>query len=258
MSRIRTLIVDDEPLGRERLRTLLRAEPDVELVGECANGLEAVARIDDAPPDLVFLDVQMPELDGFAVLESVGVDRMPPTVFVTAYDQYALKAFEVHALDYLLKPFTRARFRKTLQRVRDHLRKQRTDTNALSRQLMELLKDVRTDRQFLERLVVKSGGRVFFLRVDEIDWIEAAGNYLRLHVGQDVHLMRETMKAIETKLDPDRFVRIHRSIIVNTDRIRELQPWFHGEYVLILLDGTRLTSSRNFDDGLKRMLKNTV
>jgi two-component system LytT family response regulator len=179
-------------------------------------------------------------------------------VFVTAYDQYALKAFEVHALDYLLKPFTRARFRKTLQRVRDHLRKQRTDASELSRQLIELLRDVRTDRQFLERLVVKSGGRVFFLRVDEIDWIEAAGNYLRLHVGQDVHLMRETMKGIETKLDPDRFVRIHRSIIVNTDRIRELQPWFHGEYVLILLDGTRLTSSRNFDDGLKRMLKNTV
>ncbi|HJR40457.1 MAG TPA: LytTR family transcriptional regulator DNA-binding domain-containing protein [Gemmatimonadaceae bacterium] len=258
MSRIRTLIVDDEPLGRERLRTLLRGEPDVELVGECANGLEAVSHIDEQSPDLVFLDVQMPELDGFAVLESVGVERMPPTVFVTAYDQYALKAFEVHALDYLLKPFTRARFRKTLQRVRDHLRKQRTDASELSRQLIELLRDVRTDRQFLERLVVKSGGRVFFLRVDEIDWIEAAGNYLRLHVGQDVHLMRETMKGIETKLDPDRFVRIHRSIIVNTDRIRELQPWFHGEYVLILLDGTRLTSSRNFDDGLKRMLKNTV
>jgi two-component system LytT family response regulator len=258
VSRIRTLIVDDEPLGRERLRTLLRGEPDVELVGECANGLEAVSHIDEQSPDLVFLDVQMPELDGFAVLESVGVERMPPTVFVTAYDQYALKAFEVHALDYLLKPFTRARFRKTLQRVRDHLRKQRTDASELSRQLIELLRDVRTDRQFLERLVVKSGGRVFFLRVDEIDWIEAAGNYLRLHVGQDVHLMRETMKGIETKLDPDRFVRIHRSIIVNTDRIRELQPWFHGEYVLILLDGTRLTSSRNFDDGLKRMLKNTV
>jgi two-component system LytT family response regulator len=256
VSRIRTLIVDDEPLGRERLRTLLRGEPDVELVGECANGLEAVSHIDEQSPDLVFLDVQMPELDGFAVLESVGVERMPPTVFVTAYDQYALKAFEVHALDYLLKPFTRARFRKTLQRVRDHLRKQRTDASELSRQLIELLRDVRTDRQFLERLVVKSGGRVFFLRVDEIDWIEAAGNYLRL--GQDVHLMRETMKGIETKLDPDRFVRIHRSIIVNTDRIRELQPWFHGEYVLILLDGTRLTSSRNFDDGLKRMLKNTV
>jgi two-component system LytT family response regulator len=258
VSRIRTLIVDDEPLGRERLRTLLRAEPDVELVGECANGLEAVSHIDERTPDLVFLDVQMPELDGFAVLESVGVERMPPTVFVTAYDQYALKAFEVHALDYLLKPFTRARFRKTLQRVRDHLRKQRTDASELSRQLIALLRDVRTDRQFLERLVVKSGGRVFFLRVDEIDWIEAAGNYLRLHAGQDVHLMRETMKGMETKLDPDRFVRIHRSIIVNTDRIRELQPWFHGEYVLILLDGTRLTSSRNFDDGLKRMLKNTV
>jgi two-component system LytT family response regulator len=258
MSPVRALIVDDEPLGRERLRTLLRAESDVEVVGECANGLEAVKSIDELSPDLIFLDVQMPELDGFGVLEAVGVDRMPPTVFVTAYDQYALRAFEVHALDYLLKPFTRGRFRKTLDRVREHLRRDEPPAPDLSKQLLELLKDVRTERQYLERLVVKSGGRVFFLRTSEIDWIEAAGNYLRLHAGQDVHLLRETMKNVETKLDPDRFVRIHRSIIVNTDRIRELQPWFHGEYVVILVDGTKLTSSRNFDEGLKRMLKNTV
>ncbi len=142
--------------------------------------------------------------------------------------------------------------------MREHLRRDSQPSPDLSKQLLELLKDVRTERQYLERLVVKSGGRVFFLRTSEIDWVEAAGNYLRLHVGQDVHLLRETMKNVETKLDPDRFVRIHRSIIVNTDRIRELQPWFHGEYVVILLDGTKLTSSRNFDDGLKRMLKNTV
>lgn len=250
---IRALIVDDEPLARQRIRSLLRSESDIEVIGECANGQDAVAVVRAQRPDLLFLDVQMPHLDGFGVLESLG-RPLPVVIFITAHDRYALKAFEVHALDYLLKPFDRERFRKTLDRARAQV--QGTDVN---QRLLALLGDVQKSRaagvdgrKAGDRLAVKSGGRVYFVRFDEIDWIEAAGNYVRLHVGKDSHLLRETMNGLEERLDPDRFLRIHRSTIINLDRIRELQPAFHGDYMVFLRDGTELTLSRGYRDRLQQ------
>jgi two-component system LytT family response regulator len=201
----------------------------------------------------VFLDVQMPGCSGFDVIQSVGADRMPTVVFVTAYDEYALRAFEVHALDYLLKPFGKDRFQETLKHAREALDRRRAGD--LGRRLLALVHDIKPGQQErLDRLVVKSGGRVFFLRTDEIDWIEAAGNYVRLHLGEEAHLFRETMNHMEARLDPRRFARIHRSRIVNIERIRELQPWFNGEYVVILRNGTRLTLSRNYRERLQEQL----
>ena len=252
MSKIRTMVVDDEPVARERIVGLLSQEKDIELVGECADGQQAINAIQQQHPDLVFLDVQMPVCDGFGVIEQVGADRMPPVVFVTAYDEYALKAFEVHAIDYLLKPFGRDRFQQTLQHAREHLERRRAGD--LGKRLLALVQDLKPEPQKLDRLVVKSGGRVFFLRTDEIDWIEAAGNYVRLHLGEDAHLFRETMNNMEARLDGRRFVRIHRSRIVNTDRIKELQPWFNGEYVVVLNNGTRLTLSRGYREKLQERL----
>ena len=240
--RIRALIVDDEPLARERIRTLLRKEPDVEVAGECGDGARAVEAIAKLRPHLVFLDVQMPEGGGFDVVEAVGTERMPAVIFVTAYDKYALRAFDVHALDYLLKPFDRARFREALDRARAQIH--REQGGELNRQLLALLKEVRPERRKRERLVVRDGGRIVFLRTDEIDWIEAAGNYLQLHAGRHTHMMRETMAGMEAQLDAGRFVRVHRSTIVNLDRVRELQPGPHGDSILLLRDGTRLTLSR--------------
>src|SRR5262245_50384820 len=248
---IRALIVDDGPLVRERLRRLLQEEPDVEVVGECADGGDAVAMIRAAHPDLVFLDVQMPVLDGFGVLEAVGVEAMPAVIFVTAYDRYALRAFEYNALDYLLKPFDRERFRKALERARAHLG--RGPTREDTQQLVGAVEEFRSEGKSLERLVVKSAGRVFFLRVEEIDWIEAAGNYIRLHVGRETHLLRDTMSSLETRLDPRRFLRIHRSTMVNIERIQELQPLFHGDYVVILRNGTQLNLSRGYRQRLQEV-----
>lgn len=241
--KIRALIVDDEPLARARLRTLLSEEADVEVVGECGDGLEAVAAVQDLTPELVFLDVQMPTLDGFGVVEALDPGALPVIVFVTAYDRYALQAFEVHALDYLLKPFDRDRFQKALERARAEL--QRSGSAETSQKLLAMLED-KAVRKPLERLIIKSAGRVFFLRTEEIDWIEAAGNYVRLHVGAEAHLLRETMNGLEGRLDPGHFLRIHRSTIVNVDRIQELQAWFHGDYLVILRDGTQLTLSRGY------------
>ena len=199
VSKIRTMVVDDEPVARERIVGLLQQEKDIELVGECADGQQAINAIQQQHPDLVFLDVQMPACDGFGVIEQVGAERMPPVVFVTAYDEYALKAFEVHAIDYLLKPFGRDRFQQTLQHAREHLERRRAGD--LGKRLLALVQDLKPEPQKLDRLVVKSGGRVFFLRTDEIDWIEAAGNYVRLHLGEDSHLFRETMNNMEARLD---------------------------------------------------------
>ncbi len=239
--RIRALIVDDEPLARERIRTLLRKEPDIEVAGECGDGGRAVTAIEKERPDLVFLDVQMPEAGGFEVLEAVGAERMPAVIFVTAYDKYALRAFEVHALDYLLKPFDRQRFREALERARAHIR--RAQAGELHQRLLALLGDVRPVTR-RERLVVREGGRIFFLRAEEIDWVEAAGNYVRLHAGKRAHLLRETLAGLEEQLDPARFARVHRSAIVNLDRVRALEPGPHGDAALLLRDGTRLTLSR--------------
>lgn len=245
----RVLIADDEPLARERLRMLLAQEDGVEIAGECQNGPEAVAAIEKLRPDLVFLDVQMPGATGFDVIQQVGVARMPPVVFVTAFDRYALRAFDVHALDYLLKPFDRERFRQALARARQHL--ERKEGGELERRLLELVHDLRSPPQRPERFVIKSGGRVFFVRTDEIDWIEAAGNYVKLHVGNEAHLLRETMNSLEAQLNPDVFYRIHRCHIVNIERVKELQPWFNGEYVVFLRTGTRLTLSRGYREKLQ-------
>jgi two-component system LytT family response regulator len=244
------LVVDDESLARERVLSLLQQEADVEVVGECSDGGQAVTAIQEQSPDLVFLDVQMPGCDGFEVLKNISPDRMPTVVFITAYDEYALRAFEVHALDYLLKPFGKDRFQQTLRHAREALEGRRAGD--LGRRLLALVHDIKPEPQRVERLVVKSGGRVFFLRTDEIDWIEAAGNYVRLHLGQESHLFRETMNRMETRLDDRRFARIHRSRIVNTERIKELQPWFNGDHVVILRDGTRLTLSRGYKDKLQQ------
>ena len=252
MTKIRTLVVDDETLARERVLSLLQQEIDVEVVGECSDGGQAVAAIQEQSPDLVFLDVQMPGCDGFEVLKHISPDRMPTVIFVTAYDEYALRAFEVHALDYLLKPFGKDRFQETLRHAREALEGRRAGD--LGRRLLAMVHDVKPEPQKVERLVVKSGGRVFFLRTEDIDWIEAAGNYVRLHLGQESHLFRETMNRMETRLDARRFARIHRSRIVNTERVKELQPWFNGDHVVVLRDGTRLTLSRLYRDKLQQRL----
>jgi len=263
-NKIRVAIVDDEELARERMRNLLSEHNDIEVVAECADGAEALRAIDDKNPDLVFLDVQMPDVSGFEVVEALergdaesptNGGRAPAIVFVTAHDDHALKAFEIHALDFLLKPFDEARFEKTLSRARRHVRQSRDTVDA---RLLALLEDLRTERRgtrHSDRLIVKSGGRVFFLRTEEIDWVEAAGNYVRLHARSESHLLRESMKNMEARLDPNTFVRIHRSAIVNIDRVKELEPWFHGEYIVIMRDGTRLTASRVYSDRLSALIE---
>jgi len=242
MRDIKALIVDDESLARERVRTLLAEAPGVTLLGECSGGREAVEAIVEERPDLVFLDVQMPDLDGFQVLEAV--DHLPAIVFVTAYDEYALRAFEVHALDYLLKPIEPERFVRTLARVRETL-------GDKSDGRLEALLDTLP----LDRLVVRTKGKVFFLKPSEIDWIEADGKHAKLHAGKETHVVRQQLQRLEPRLAPHGFVRVHRSAIVNVDRIKELEPWFHGEYVVILKDGTKLTSSAAHSEALHRIVE---
>ncbi len=252
-AQIRTLIVDDEPLARAMLREMLARDADVEIVGECVNGHEAVEAIQSCAPDLIFLDVQMPEVGGFEVLEALKADGpMPHVIFVTAYDQYAVRAFEVHALDYLLKPFDRERFEASWQRARAQIIRERN--GQLNERILSLLEELKAESNYLERLVIKSGGRIFFLETDEIDWVEAEGNYVSVHAGKKSHLIRETITNLESRLDPKKFLRIHRSSIVNLSRIQELQPWFHGEYHVLLQDGTQLTLSRNYRERLQEAL----
>jgi two-component system LytT family response regulator len=248
MTPIRTLIADDEPLGRQRIRSLLQGDPEIDVIAECGDGPETVAALQSESCDLVFLDVQMPRLNGLEVVQAVGPERMPAFIFVTAYDRYALRAFEVQALDYLLKPFDRDRFTKALERAKAVVGRVKNDD--ASQQLLNLLEEAKPGRKHLERLAIKCSGRVFFLRLDEVDWIEAAGNYLKLHVGKDFHLLRETVNNLEGRLDPKQFLRVHRSTIVNIDRIKEFQPLFHGDYVVILQDGTQLPVSRTYKQRL--------
>jgi two-component system LytT family response regulator len=241
---IRALIVDDEPLGRGGISARLKNEADIEIVGECANGRLAVAAIRQYAPDLLFLDVQMPGMNGFDVLQAVGADAVPVVIFVTAFDEYALRAFDVHALDYLLKPIDDERFRLALIRARAHL--QQRSESRLNQQLAALLAGLsKTARPNHDRFVIKSGGRILFVRTEEVDWIEAVGDYAQLHVGKQTYLVRETMTALEERLAAG-FLRIHRSLIVNAERIKELHPLFNGEYNVILRDGTELKSSRSY------------
>ena len=239
MAGIRALIVDDEALARERVRTLLATAPGVTVVAECSGGREAVEQILAERPDLVFLDVQMPDLDGFDVLEAVASEWLPQVIFVTAYDEYAIKAFDVHAIDYLLKPIEPGRFRKALARV-------------TKRDLLAML-----DERPIDRLVIRTRSKVSFLKPSEIDWIEADGKHAVLHAGRETHVVRHTLTRLEQRLAPHGFVRVHRSAIVNVDRIKELEPWFHGEYVVILKDGTKLTSSAAHSQALHRIIDAT-
>ena len=256
--KIRAYVVDDEQLARDRVRSLLAAEPDVDLVGEQGDPRAAVAEISSLKPDLLLLDVHMPVLDGFAVLKSIPAEDLPVVIFITAFDSYAIQAFDAHAVDYLLKPLDDDRFRESIERARAQVRQR--SRQEVGQHLLSMLKDLQSggDQKHLQRLVVKSSGRVLFLRTDDIDWIEAAGNYLRLHVGQESHLLRETMNNIEKKLEPSKFLRIHRSTIVNVERVKELQPWFGGEYIVILRNGKQLTLSRTYRGRLQEFLDATA
>jgi two-component system LytT family response regulator len=229
---IRALIADDEPLARKKIRSLLAREPDTEVVGECGSGSDAAKLIRELDPDLVFLDIEMPDLDGLSMLERLG-SRAPVVIFVTAYEQYAVRAFAVKALDYLLKPIDRSRFRSALERAREHLK---------------------LDAQPLARLLVRSGESFEIVKVDDIDWLEAADNYVKVHALGETHLVRETLTRLKSKLDPSRFVRIHRSTLVNVERIRSLHPLFHGDQMVVLRDGTELTLSRRYRHELEALL----
>ena len=251
--KIRTLIVDDEPLARERLAKFLRADSDIEVVGESADGRSAIEAINRERPDLVFLDVQMPELGGFGVLQELEPARMPAIIFVTAHDKFALKAFEVHAVDYLLKPFDRERFRLALGRAKEKL--QRLTPEALEGQFSALLAQLNPGTRRSDRLAVKCDGRVIFIRTKDLEWAEAADNYVTLHVGADAHLIRETLTSLEERLPSSQFVRISRSVIVNLDRVKEMQPMFHGDYAVILQNGTRLNLSRGQVGKFKKSLE---
>lgn len=257
--KIKTLIVDDEPLARRNLRLLLERDPQIEIIGECRNGKEAVKAIESSHPDLIFLDIQMPEMDGFDVLDHVGAENVQAVVFVTAFDQYALKAFEVHALDYLLKPYDDFRFTQALQRAKSQI--ETREISKVSKRLLALLEERENQKilppsrkPYLTRLMVKLASRVVLLKVEDIDWIEADGNYAKLHVGKKAHLLREKMHDLESQLDPQRFVRIHRSIIVNLERIKELHPHFNGDYVVVLEDGRQLKLSRSRREQLESRL----
>ena len=253
---IRVLVVDDEPLAREKICGMAADDPDIRVVAECSNGAEAIEAVQSMRPDLILLDVQMPEVGGFAVLEALKDEGLPPVIFITAYDHYAVRAFEFHALDYLLKPFDRERFQTAIERAKRQIRR---DSGArMDARILALLEEMRETPRYSERLVVKTGGRVFFLNTDEIDWVEAEGNYVSIHTGKKSYLLRETISSLETQLDPKEFVRIHRSAIVRLDRIKELQPWSHGEYHVLLQDGTRLTLSRSYREKLQAALGNSL
>jgi len=249
---IRALIADDEALARKFIRRMLKDDHDVEIVGECSNGKETIAMIRKENPDLVFLDVQMPEMDGFAVLEAIGVERLPEIIFATAYEQYAIRAFELHALDYLLKPFDQTRFREAIRHAKERFRSERQKEGRM--QITALLESISNKPQYLDRLVIKAGGRITFLSTREINWIEADDKYVHLHTGKVNPMVRQTLSAMEAQLDPKKFRRVHRSAIVNVERIKELQPMFSGEHSILLEDGTKLTLSRNYKEKLFELL----
>ncbi len=248
------LLVDDEPLAREGLRLLLASDADIGEIHDAKNGYEAVAAIREKRPDLIFLDVQMPEMDGFGVVREIGAERMPPVVFVTAHDQYAIQAFEISAIDYLLKPVTAERFTRALARVKARLDARSGDET--NRQILSLLEAMASPTRYLKRLAVRSAGKTILVDVDDIDWIEAAENYVQLHTSRGSQLLHVTMNTVEKSLDPAVFLRIHRSVIVNVSRIRELQPVMHGEYAITLSSGARLQSGRNYSERLKALSAN--
>lgn len=248
-TKLKTIIVDDEPLACDRLEGLLKHEKEIEIVAICENGEEAIKEINNQTPDLVFLDIQMPEIDGFEVLKNINQKQIPAIIFATAYDEYALKAFDVHALDYLLKPFKKERFNDALNRARNVIKYEKS--TLFNKKIENLLESLNT-RAPLTRIKVKSSERYFFLNVDEIDWIEAEGNYVHIYSGDKNYMIRDTMKKMVDKLDSNTFFRIHRSTIVNVDKINGLEQWFHGDYKVTLKSGKQLTLSRNYKELLKR------
>jgi two-component system LytT family response regulator len=256
MNRFSVLIVDDEPLAREGLRMLLTGDPQIVAISEAKNGREAVTAIREIRPELVLLDVQMPEMDGFEVVQElvqeVGPERMPVVVFVTAHDRYAIRAFEINALDYLLKPVTAERFHQSLERAKTRLR----DGEEMGRRMVSMLKAMANPSPYAKRLAVRSGTRTMLVPVDDIEWIQAAENYVELHCDAGCHLLLATMSTIEASLDPQMFLRIHRSLIVNVSRIKELQPAGHGEYVVVLRSRVRLQSGRSYHEKLKALASN--
>jgi two-component system, LytTR family, response regulator len=268
---LRVLIVDDEPLARRRLREMMAEDPDVEVLAECGNGKDAVAAIHREEPDVVLLDIQMPELDGFGVVRTVGPDRMPAVIFVTASDAHAVRAFDVHAVDYVLKPVDQDRLFEAIRVAKERVASARSGESEsgaeqdIRARLAALVAEVSaavasgrgtspSAQPAAGRIAVKGDGRVIFIRIADVDWVEAMDNYVRLHVGREVHVMRETMSHLEERLPPPAFLRVHRSTIVNVERIREIQPWFAGDYVLILTDGTKLTTGRRYRAAVKGLL----
>jgi two-component system LytT family response regulator len=246
---IRALIVDDEPLAREWVRSAIAEDPELEVMGECGDGFEAAEAIRRLKPDLVFLDVQMPGLDGFGVLEALTPEEIPAVVFVTAFDQYAVRAFEAQAVDYLMKPFSKERVEEAVRRVRELVKGKSLEDFRES--ISRIVEKIRRDRSFPEWVLLKSDGKNVFVKVKDIDWIESSRNNVRIHVGTTLYLLHETTSAIASRLDPKKFLRIHRSAIVNIERIKELHPWFNGDYAVILRDGTQLTLSSSYRDRLK-------
>ncbi|MGQ0538972.1 MAG: LytR/AlgR family response regulator transcription factor [Gemmatimonadaceae bacterium] len=251
--KVRCLVVDDEPLGRERIISLLRSEPEAEVVGERDTGRAAVRAIIELAPDLVFLDVQMPELDGFGVLAALPPPNVPAVIFVTAHDEYAIRAFDVHAQDYLLKPFDRDRFHLAFARAAQRLRGEHS--RGADKRLLALLTERDRQQPRRARIPIRSAGSVFFLPVDDVDWLEAADNYVRIHAKGETHMVRQTLQHMERTLPADMFVRIHRSIIVNVERIREIQPWFGGEFVVLLRNGAKVHTSRSYRSRLETLMK---
>lgn len=247
------LIVDDEPLAREGLAMLLARDPEISVIHEAKDGREALAAIRSLQPDIVFLDVQMPEVDGLGVITEIGSENMPAVVFVTAYDRYAIRAFEINAIDYLLKPVTAERFLRALDRVKKRVGIKPVEE---SQRIISLLETIAAPHRYLKRLAVRSAGKTTFVDVEDIDWIEAAENYVELHLGRCSHLVHTALNSMEKSLDPEIFLRIHRSIIVNVKRIKELQPALHGEYVLTLESGVRLQSGRVYNDKLRALSAN--
>jgi two-component system LytT family response regulator len=254
--KIRTLIVDDMNLARERIKMILGADNEIDIVGECTNGREAIAAIKNLNPELVFLDVQMPQMSGFDVVKTIGVDKMPTTIFVTAYDEFALRAFEVNALDYLLKPFDEERLEKAVKRAKQEIKKlgHSNNSSSIDERLLQLLNNVKIEPKYLKRIPVKSAKQTILLPTDDIDWIAAAGNYLELYAGKNMHLIRERLTHLEQKLDPEKFARIHRSTIVNIEHIKTLQPLFNGDHLVLLQNGKELHMSRTFREKLFSLL----
>ena len=246
MKGINVLIVDDEQPARKKIRSYLKQEEGIKSITEAENGVQAVPMIQGKNPDLVFLDIQMPGMNGFEVIEAVGVKNMPAVVFVTAYDEYAIEAFEVQAVDYLLKPYDQERFKKSLSRALEQIQSGSKEFFALKRLLSEVSKETR----YLRRIMVKKGSRFFFINANEVIYISAYEKYINVHTNEATHLIRDTMNRMESRLDPKNFARIHRSYIVNMDSIKEMQPWSHGDYIVVLKDGTKLNLSRRYRDNL--------